>query len=510
MSAPSHPGAAPASHPTPAAEPPRRRISDLPGPRGIPWLGVALQVNPIKFHQDVERWARQHGPFYCVKLAAQRFLVVSDPEAINTVLRDRPTGFRRWQVAADVAREILGWDGLFFAEGESWERQRRMVMSAFSPGQVRNYFPALHKVVLRLQGRWQTAACAGTPVALQADLMRYTVDGVAGLSFGIDVNTLESEGDVIQHHLDKVFPLMQKRILSPLPLWRYVKLPADRELDRSVAIVNQAIESFITQARHRLKVEPSRREQPQNLIEAMLVAADQHGSGITEQDVLGNVWTMLLAGEDTTANTLAWMVHLLHRHPEALRRAREEVLRLAPDPSRYTPEAIAGLAYVEACAHEALRLRPVAPFFALEALRDTVLQGVEVPTGTQLLLVMRNHSTDPQHVARGDAFDPDRWLASEGGATDSPSGPIHTPSGLKRVSTPFGAGPRVCPGRYLALLEIKMAMAMLLSCFDIDSVQTPGGGEPDEELKFAMAPSALEMRISQRPAMQAVSILREA
>ncbi|WP_290767711.1 cytochrome P450, partial [Aquabacterium sp.] len=462
---------------------------------------------------DVERWTQQYGEFFRYKLGPQKFLVVADPETINVVLRDRPAGFRRWHVASDIAREMLGSDGVFFAEGEAWERQRRMVMSAFSPSQVRNYFPALHKVVLRLQGRWQKAALTGKPIALQADLMRYTVDGVAGLSFGIDVNTLESDGGVIQHHLDKVFPMLQKRVLSLLPLWRYVKLPADRELDRSVAAVNKAIEGYITQARQRLQAEPGRSEQPQNLIEAMLVAADQQGSGIHEQDMLANVWTLLLAGEDTTANTLAWMIHLLHRHPDALQRARDEVLRLAPDPSCYTPEVIAELSYVEACAHEAMRLKPVAPFFAVEALRDTVLHGIEVPTGTQLLLVMRHHSIDPQHVAHGDAFDPDRWLIGEGGPADGhnthdgQSGPINTPSGLKRVSTPFGAGPRLCPGRYLALLEIKMAMAMLLSCFDIHSVQTPGGGEPDEELKFAMAPSALEMRISARPLVQ---VMRDA
>ena len=63
---------------------------------------------------------------------------------------------------------------------------------------------------------------------------------------------------------------------------------------------------------------------------------------------------------------------------------------------------------------------------------------------------------------------------------------------------PFGAGPRVCPGRYLALLEIKMAMAMLLSRFEIESVSTPDGSEPREHMAFAMSPVGLRLRLRER------------
>jgi len=153
--------------------------------------------------------------------------------------------------------------------------------------------------------------------------MRYTVDAISGLAFGADVNTLESDDDIIQRHLDKIFPALNKRIFGAFPYWRYIKLPADRQLARSVAEVGSAIEKFIAAARVRLKDSPERRESPRNLLEAMLVAADEAGSGIDDQMVIGNVQTMLLAGEDTTANTLAWMIYLLQRNPQALQRAKK-------------------------------------------------------------------------------------------------------------------------------------------------------------------------------------------
>jgi cytochrome P450 len=346
------------------------------------------------------------------------------------------------------------------------------------------------KVTNRLRRRWERAARGPAAIELQPELMRFTVDAIAGLAFGAEINTLESDEEVIQHHLDKIFPALSKRLFAPFPLWRYFKSSADRQLGRSIAAVNTAIAEFIAQARARLQANPTRRAQPPNLLEAMIVAADEGDSGVTDHEVAGNVLTMLLAGEDTTANTLAWMIYLLHRHPQALQRAQNEVRSLAGDSTAFTPEQMGLLDYVEACAHETMRLKPVGPFQVIEALRDTVVAGVHVPAHTGVWCVMRHDSVSERHFPNPEAFEPQRWL-NEGG-------PNQAASSAKRVSMPFGAGPRVCPGRYLALLEIKMAMAMLLAHFDIEAVTTPDGGEAAEHMAFTMMPVGLKMTLRPR------------
>jgi cytochrome P450 len=199
--------------------------------------------------------------------------------------------------------------------------------------------------------------------------------------------------------------------------------------------------------------------------------------------VAGNVLTMLLAGEDTTANTVSWMIYLLQRHPACLARAREEVRRLAPDAAHFTIEQMDSLDYLGACASEAMRLKPVAPFLPVEALRDTVIGDIAVPAGTLVWCVMRHDTMSEVHFPDAQAFQPERWLADSGEANN------------KRASMPFGAGLRTCPGRYLALLEIKIAMAMLLGSFDIAGVDTPDGGEAQELMGFVMSPIGLSMRL---------------
>ena len=469
---------------------PLRRYADLPGPRGLPWLGSAMQIEPERFHLQLEDWCREFGPYFKLKLAGRHILVVGDHEAVAGVLRDRPEGFARTSRLEEIWTEMGFAPGVFGANGETWRRQRRMVMAGFDPAHVRRYFPSLLAVATRLARRWDRAADAGQVIDLQADLMRYTVDTIAGLAFGAEVNTLASDGNRIQQHLDKIFPALFRRILAPLPLWRVWRTPADRALESSLAEVRAAVDGFVAEARARLAADPALREHPRNLLEAMLAAADEPGSGIDDAQVAGNVLTMLLAGEDTTANTLAWAIHLLWKHPQALARATEEVRRCVPDPLAATMEQLAQLDYVEACAHETMRLKPVAPQLPLQALREATIADVRVPAGTVVISMLRRDSVSDAHVPHAARFEPERWLAGDG--------PGRAASSAKRISMPFGAGPRICPGRYLALLEMKMALAVLLGRFDIASVTTPDGAEPVERLAFTMTPVGLGMTLRRK------------
>lgn len=482
----------PAPYPAPAAKAAvtpaaLRRIADLPGPKGLPLLGNALQFRSPSLHLELEAWAAQYGSYYQLRAAGRRILVVSDHQVVASVLRDRPAAFSRTARLREIGQEMGLQPGVFSAEGEDWMRQRRMVMAGFDPGHVRAYYPALVKVAQRLVKRWTQAAQHQETIVLQSDLMRYTVDTIAGLAFGAEVDTLGADGDVIQQHLDKVFPALFRRITAPIPLWRIFPSRADRALARSMVEVNKAVDNFIAQARLRMQAEPQRHTQPQNLLEAMLAAADRPDSGLSDAQVAGNVMTMLLAGEDTTANTIAWMIYLLWTHPEALAKACDEVRSKVHDCQQPSMDEVADLEFIEACIHETMRLKPVGPQLPLQANADVLVGDVQVPRGTIVINLLRRDSVREDLVPRASRFEPERWLQS-----DNPA---------KRSSTPFGAGPRICPGRYLAMLEMKIAMTALLGHFDIEFVGTADGQPPRERLSFAMMPVGLQMRL--RTKMQA-------
>ncbi|MYN01748.1 cytochrome P450 [Pseudoduganella sp. DS3] len=454
-----------------------RQLSDLPGPAGLPFLGNALQLRPRSVHADVEAMARRYGALFRLRVGRQQALVVADAALVGAILRDRPDGFRRPDVTAQVSDEMGGERGVFLAEGAAWRKQRKMVMQAFAPHAIKAYFPLLARVGKRLQARWEAAAREGRPIALNADLKRYTVDVVAGLALGEEVNTIEHGDDVVQQQLELIMEGTARRSLLPVPYWRYVKLPFDRRLEAAVAALRTATDGFIAKARQRMRDDPARAAHPQNMLEAMLAAADQEGSSIDHGAVVGNVSTMLLAGEDTTSSALAWLAWLLARHPQALRRAQEEVRRVAPDADAFTIEQMDQLEYIDACAHEAMRLKPPAPFIPLQANQDCVVGDVQLPKDSIVWCVLRHDSVSESKLRDAAAFDPQRWL--DGGPA-------------RQLAMPFGAGPRLCPGRYLSLLEIKVAMACLLGRFDLLSVE----GDSAEYHGFVMSPGALTMRLS--------------
>jgi cytochrome P450 len=461
-----------------------RTIKSLPGPIAWPLIGNILSLRPSQVHQSFEQLAQRYGSLFRSHFGPRPILFIAHHDTVNTVLKARPEVFRRPKVVADISAEMGGVVGLFMAEGAEWRNQRRMVMAGFAPNAIKAYFPTLIKVVLRLEQRWTKAAASGAAIDLSADLKRYTVDVIAGLAFGTDVNTLETDEHALQACIDEILPAISRRGFSLLPYWRWIRLPQDRRLDRSVLVLRSAVADLIAQARSRLAANPALQSKPSNLLEAMLVAADAPDSGVSDDAVAGNVSTMLIAGEDTTAHSIAWLLHLLHQHPDCLAKAVAEATQLAGNPSSYTLEAMDSMVYLDACVSESMRLKPVAPFVNVEALQDTVIEGVAVPKGTVVMCLLRNDTLSETYFKNAAAFEPERWL-DQVAAID------------KRISTPFGSGPRTCPGRYLALLEIKLAVAMLLSRFTLQSVVAADGKPVQERFGFVMSPYNLRMRLGQ-------------
>src|SRR5580704_3491247 len=462
----------------------KRALDDLPGPRGLPLLGNIHQLDLTKLHLILERWAAQYGPVYLFKMGSARVVALSDPKWCDQVLRARPETFIRHSGIAPVASEI-GADGVFSAEGDAWRPQRRLAMLALAQRQLRGPYPKLQTVATRLKKRWERLADAGAPLDIVDELKRFTVDVTTLIAFGHDVNTVEHGDDVIQRKLELVLPAANRRLFALFPTWRLVRLPRDRRLDRALAQVRAWLGELVGAERARLAAEPGRAEQPSNFLEVMLSARDDDGRPFSDDVIFGNLMTMLLAGEDTTADTLGWAVHHLCDSPESvmeLRREADELLGTSDVAGDI--ETANKLAWAGAVANETMRLRPVAPMLFLEAKVETVVGDLLVPEGTRVFVLMRPAACDPDHFVEPHAFRPGRWLGANAGAHDV------------SAHIPFGSGPRICPGRILAILEMKLLLSMLYKTFDGERV---GGAEGvRENFAFAMSPVGLNVRLRRR------------
>src|SRR5580704_13090566 len=452
---------------------PKRTLGDLPGPRGLPFLGNIHQLDLTKLHLILERWAAQYGPVYLFKMGSARVVALSDPKWCDQVLRARPETFTRVSGIARVFSE-MGVDGVFSAEGDAWRPQRRLAMSALAQRHLRGLYPKLQTVATRLKKRWEGLADAGAPLDFVEEVKRFTVDVTTLVTFGHDLNTVEQGDDVIQRKLELVFPAINRRLNALFPAWRLVRLPRDRCLDRALAELRAWLGELVVAERARLATEPGRAEQPSNFLEAMLSARDDEGRPFSDDVIFGNLMTMLLAGEDTTAYTLGWAVHQLCDSPESVMELRREAAELlGTSDVAGDIETANKLTWAGAVANETMRLRPVAPVVVfLEAKVETVVGDLLVPEGTRVAVLARPAACDPDHFVEPHVFRPRRWLGETVGAHDV------------SAHIPFGSGPRICPGRSLALLEMKLLPSMLYRNFDDERV---GGAEGvRENFAFAM------------------------
>lgn len=463
-----------------------RQLDDLPGPKPLPLLGNMLQIDNNRLHLVLEKWAATYGQIFTYRLGPQRVLAIADATIAEQLLRDRPDTYRRPAIVEPVFRE-MGVAGVFSAEGVAWRAQRRLAMQALSQRQIRTSYAALRTVTGRLAQRWQQYADSGAELDVVEEMKRFTVDVTTLLVFGHDVNTIENGTDVIQRNLELVFPTFNRRLFALVPTWRWLRMPADRRVDRALAELREWLAVRVAESRKHSSKHSARAERPENFIESMLTSRDADGQPFSDEVIFGNAMTMLLAGEDTTAFTLAWAIHHLCETPHAVARLREESDAVLMDGTApFDFEAAGRLAYAGAVANEAMRMRPVAPTIFLENIRDVIIAGVAVPARTWIVLLTRPPALEPTNFADPETFRPERWLAATQATAPHETG----------AHMPFGSGPRICPGRSLALLEMKLVLSMIYRSFDVERVGD--AANVHEAFAFTMSPVGLKVRLRPR------------
>ncbi|NEX60040.1 cytochrome P450 [Noviherbaspirillum galbum] len=463
-------------------------LSKLAGPDPHWLFGNLKQIETQRFHAQMEEWAQQYGAYFRVRLGQRDALVLSDPATTARLMRERPDNMRRASRVAAMLNEV-GARGVFTAEGDDWRAQRKLVMRSLTPEVIRNFFSNFVTLAERLRVRWQRAVERGEQIDLLHDLGAFSLDAIVHLAMGHDINTLEGGDNQLQRDIEFIFARVAKRITSPIPYWRYIKLAVDRETDAAADRIMQAVHQFIAQERRRIEDNPALRQRPTNMLQALIVARDEEGSGFTDDDVIGNTFTMVFAGEDTTSHTIAWLIHHLSLAPAAEAELHKEAAGvLGADRVLTGFSRLDAFPYLDAATNEAMRLTPVAPMMTLETLSDSQIGNVQVPAGTPVVLLLREVSRNGDFGSEPDDFMPSRWIERSANPAEGD---------LSRQMFPFGGGARFCPGRYLAMAEIRIVMSMLARNFEL--VRDTSAPPVRDLFVYTMNPDSLPVSLKLRP-----------
>lgn len=450
-----------------------KTIKDIPTPVEHRLKGSIGIFEPDKFHHYIYKLEQQYGSIFKIHFFNKPVVVVSDPKAVQYILKNRPGQFRRASQVESVFNE-MGINGAFSAEGEEWSRHRKMLNPAFNPSQLKLFYASIYRSAQRLV---KAVERSRDKLDFQQIIERYTTDITTELSFGYDFNSLSNPDSTLQKNLSFIFPMISKRLKMPFPYWRYYKLKQDRDLDKALVEVRKFATKFIEEA----KIRVNQTGESQNILESMVL----HSEG-GDEDIYGNIITLLLAGEDTTANTIAWAIDYLADLPELQDEIFEEIKENYPSSGKLEWEHLESFPLTFGAAQESLRLKPVAPYLYIEGKNDEEICGYTIPKGTTIITLMVTQGFSEALFPHADDFAPQRWLDM-------------SEADLKhhgKTLLPFGFGPRVCPGRKLSFIELKLALIELLARYKF--VRAEGYGKAYESFLFTVKPNNLYVKATLR------------
>lgn len=402
-----------------------------PGPRGLPFLG-----NAVEFLSDplglLTRSARRYGDVVRLRLGAATCYSVNHPDLVDEVLNRRSKCFSKARDLSDPTEvhSALG-DGLFTSEGAVWLRQRHLAQPMFSPSEVRAHGLRIQGMADRLCADWRPGAWRDVFADLSQVTLEFAAEALFGLAPGQRTASLRED-----------LATMNGFMANPLQ-WSWLgprfPTPACRRFRRAVKRMQTTFFDLIRERRER---DVGRLD----LLGRWLAARDEHGNPLPDDLIRDECLTFFATGHETTALALTYSLHLLSRHPECDARLAEELTTVLEGRAA-TPEDVPALRYTECVLLESMRMYPPAWWLAREATEDTELGGYEVPRSTKIILSQWLLHRDSRWFDEPLAFRPERWDGDL----------IHRlPRG---AYFPFGHGPRVCVGRPLAFLEAVLLLA---------------------------------------------------
>ncbi len=436
-----------------------------PGPDGWPLIGTTREFASDRLG-FVTRLARTYGDVVRTPMAGDDFYALFHPDHVRHVLVDNNGNYVKGEFFQRQL-DFLG-TGVLNAEGEAWRRQRHAVEPAFHPDRIAGYAEFMTTYSERSVESW----AADEVRNVHADMMRLTLEIVAKALFDVDLRTVQAD---VGRALETIMAGTRRRTGRIVDVPDWVPTPTNRALDRAQRRLDAIVDDIIDQRRAA--------EDAGDVVSSLLQSTGPDGASMTDEQIRDEVMTLLLAGHETTAQSLTYTWYLLAHHPEVEATLLEELETvLGGDPP--TVDDVSDLEYTERVVRESMRLYPPVWAILREPVEDDVVGGYRLPAGETVGIYQWVIHRDPRFFDDPLAFDPDRW-------TDEFRESLHP-----FAYFPFSAGPRRCLGDRFAMLEAKLVVATVLQRAHFEAV-------PGEELELApsitLRPAdGLRMRVRKR------------
>lgn len=435
----------------------------------IQWL-----TQPFEF---LERWSKQYGEIFTMHLGViPPSVVIANPEGIQQLF----TGDQFDSGFGNAALKFtLGENSLLVLDGERHQRQRKLLMPPFHGERMRAYGSLIADITNKAMAKWQVGGSFAVRPYLQGITMQVILQAVFGLHEGPRLQRLRS---ALSHLLDATS--------SPISMGVSLLFQEDfgdwsprGKLKAQLAEIDELLYAEIRERRAEGELKGK------DILTMLILARDEEDQSMSDQELRDELITLLIAGHETTASSLAWALYWIHSLPEVYAKLEAELATLPPD---LDPNVVAQLPYLNAVCQETLRLYPIAILASPRIPRTSVeISGHHFEAGTRLFpciyLAHHREATFPEPKR----FRPERFLERS-----------YSPFEF----LPFGGGTRRCIGVAFALYEMKLILASMLLRYRL-ALNSDISVQPVRRGVTVAPPSALRLRVLSAQCARPLAVL---
>jgi len=416
-------------------------LQELPGPEGNSLVGNLVQLgqDPLGFLTDC---ASQYGDIIPLRLGLTPACLLTNPDYIEQVLKDRDSFIKSKGLRA--LRSLLG-EGLLTSEGESWFRQRRLAQPVFQQKRISGYGKVMVDYAEAMVNSWQD----GQTRDIHEDMMRLTLNIVMKTIFNQEVN--EGEAQDIANAVDVAMDWYESKRKQGFLVLEWFPRPENIRYKNAIQQLDKSVYSIINQRR-------SSGENPGDLLSMLMEARDEDdNTQMNDKQLRDELITLIIAGHETTSNTLSWTWMLLDQYPEVRTKLLEEIDTVLEGRTP-TVADLPRLRYADLVIKESMRVYPAVPNITREAVKDCEIGGYEIPASCVIMMSQWVMHRSPKYFENPEVFQPERWEND-------------LEKRLTRgVYIPFGDGPRICIGKGFALMEAVLLLVTIAQKYQLSLV----------------------------------------
>uniref|UniRef100_A0A8H7K2H3 Cytochrome P450 n=1 Tax=Bionectria ochroleuca TaxID=29856 RepID=A0A8H7K2H3_BIOOC len=440
---------------------------------------------PYLYQEWSRRWPE--SPFIrFLGLFNSEYLIINSVQAYQEVLQTKNSSFYKPALTRKAATVVIG-DGLPFAEGDLHRRRKGVLLKAFSVPSVKNFVPTIIAKADSLARCLESARQRSNVVEVESLLWKASLDLIGIKALGVDLNHVESDDSQLHTLVGETMKQsLSGHIIhylsSYLPLRRLLPIEMNNNFLSSCAQIRELIWAHVRDCR--CQINSGTKTGTPNAIRLMM----EQEPLWNDEEIVEYILNLLILGHDTTSCSLVWAVSILSRDPKHQDRIRKEIEGLGLDPEGLGYEQIERLRFLDNFIREVLRTHCPVAYVPREAIEDVEIAGVHIPKGTVIHPCPGVINLHPQVWGpTASEFDPDRWDNLQGAAANA------------YAFETFHNGPRVCIGKQLSIVEMKVMLIKMVTKFRIEAV--------DEHAQIELASPSFTLRPKEKLCVRLVDIM---